>query len=109
MDEIGISLLGPAPRSRIEFVGKDAHGGRDNDAFHGEERITLVFPIETSPRERRIRQPGERDVVEDVVSCEAFVFSGKNTRDHLVAAGVVVKEVSREADGRIRDSVKRLW
>src|ERR1700686_1678910 len=99
MDEFGKGLLGPASWSRIEFVGENAHGGRDNDASDAEERITLVFPIETSPRERRIRQPGERDVVEDVVSCEAFVFSGKDTRDHLVAARVVVEKIGGQADG----------
>ena len=99
MDQLGKRPLRPASWSRIEFVGKNAHGGRDNDASDAEERITLVFPIETSPRERRIRQPGERDVVEDVVSCEAFAASGKDTRDHLVAARVVIKEISREADG----------
>src|SRR5580704_12959392 len=98
MDEIGIRFLGPAPRSRKEFVGEDAYGGRDNDAFHAKERIALVFPIETSPRERRIRQPGERDVVEDVVSCEAFVSSGKDPRDHLVAARVVIEKIGRQSN-----------
>ena len=33
MDEFGIRLLRPAPRSRIEFVGEDAHGDRDVDAL----------------------------------------------------------------------------
>ncbi len=108
MDQFGIRPFRPASRGRIEFVGKDAHGGRDNDASDAEERITLVLPIETSPRERRIRQPSERDVVEDVVSCEAFAASGKDTRDHLVAARVVIKEISRQADRGISDSVKRL-
>src|ERR1700730_17424694 len=98
MDQLGKRPFRPASWSRIEFVWKDAHGGRDNDASDAEERITLVFPIETSPRERRIRQPGERDVVEDVVSCEAFAASGKVTRDHLVAARVVIKKISRKAD-----------
>ena len=68
----------------------------------------LVFPIETSPRERRIRQPSERDVVEDVASRDAFAASGKDTRDHLVAARIVIKEISRKADRGISDSVKRL-
>src|SRR3984893_1353508 len=108
MDEFGIRPLRPASWSRKEFVWKDAHGGRDNDASDAEERITLVFPIETSPRERRIRQPSERDVVQDVVSCEAFAASGKDTGDHLVAARVVIKKISRKTDRRISDSVKRL-
>src|SRR4029077_1270218 len=99
MDEFGIGLLGPASWSRIEFVRKDAHGGRGDDASHAEERITLAFPIEPSPRERRIRQPSERDVVQDVVSCEAFAASGKDPCDHLVAARVVIEEIRREAYG----------
>ena len=63
IDQFGKRSLRPASGSRIEFVRKDAHGSRDNDASDAEERITLVFPIETRPRERRIRQPSERDVV----------------------------------------------
>ena len=34
-------------------------------------------PIETGARKRRVRQPGERDVVEDVVAREAGGFSRK--------------------------------
>src|ERR1700722_12936581 len=99
MDQFGIRPLRPASRRGIEFIREDAHGGRDNDASDAEERITLVLPIETSARERRIRQPCERDVVEDVVSCEAFAASGKDPCDHLVAARVVVEEIRREAYG----------
>src|SRR4029077_16048050 len=108
MDQFGIRPLRPASRGGIEFVWKDAHGGRDNHASDAEERITLVLPIETSPRERRIRQPGERDVVEDVVPGEAFAASGEDPCDHLVAARVVIEEVRGETHGRVRDSVKRL-
>src|ERR1700736_3591723 len=99
MDQFGVRPLRPASRGGKEFVWKDAHGGRGNDASDAEERITLVLPIETSLRERRIRPPGERDVIEDVVSREAFAPAGKNTRDHLVTARVVIKEISREAYG----------
>src|SRR4029077_19594425 len=98
MDQFWICPLRPATRSRKEFVREDAHGRRDHDAFDGEERRTLVLPIETGPRDRSIRQPGERDVVEDVVSREAFAPSGKDTCDQLVAARVVVEEVSSQAD-----------
>src|SRR6202035_5115879 len=108
MDQFGIRPLRPASRSRKEFVGKHAHGGRYDDPSDAEERITLVFPIETSPRERRIRQPSERDVVENVLSCKAFAASGKDPRDHLVAARVVIKEISGKADRGISDSIKRL-
>jgi hypothetical protein len=46
MDQFGIRPLCPTARRRIQFVGKDAHGGRDHDAFNGEERRPLVLPIE---------------------------------------------------------------
>ena len=100
MNEFGVRLFCPTPRGWIEFVGEDAHGDRDRDAFGGEEPICpLVLPIETGARERGVRQPGHRDVVEDVVAREAFGFAGKDTCDQLVAARVVIKEVSRETDG----------
>jgi hypothetical protein len=40
--------------------------------------------------------------------CETFAASGKDTRDHFVAARVVIKEISRQANRGISDSVKRL-
>ena len=70
MDELGIRPLCPTPRGLIELVRKDAHGNRDGDVLDVEEG-ELVFPIETRRRNRRVRQPVERDVVEDVVSCKA--------------------------------------
>ena len=57
---------------------------------------------------RRVRQPRDRDVVEDVVSREAFGLSVKDARDERVAARVVIEEIRRQADRRIRDSVQRL-
>src|SRR5882672_5053438 len=48
VDEIGIGPLRPVPRGLVEFVREDAHGGRDNHPFDGEER-PLVLPIETGP------------------------------------------------------------
>jgi len=55
--------------SWIEFVREDAHGNRDGDAFDAEERREL-FSSRDGPRKRRVRQPGDRDVVEDVVARE---------------------------------------
>src|ERR1700675_4984882 len=98
MDEFGKRPLGPAPRSWIELVRKDAHGSRNNDTSDAEERITLVFPIETSPRERRIRQPSECDVVQNVVSSEAFAASGEDACDHLVAARVMIEKIGGQTD-----------
>src|SRR5215204_6346871 len=72
MDEFGIGLLCPTPRHLIELVRKDAHRYRDGDALRGEE-VELVFPIETSRRDSRVRQPVMGDVVEDVVSGQSFL------------------------------------
>ena len=79
MDEFGIRLLRPAPWSRIDFVRKDAHGNRDGDAFGIEiPEFVLILPIETGARKRRVRQPGDRDVVEDVIAREALGLSLKD-------------------------------
>src|SRR5215208_6280077 len=56
VDEIGIGLLRPTPRHLIKLVRKDAHGYRDGNALRVEE-AELVFPIETSRRDPRVRQP----------------------------------------------------
>src|SRR5918998_777694 len=45
VDQVGVGLLGPAPRGLICLAGKDAHGHRDGDAL-GVEKATLIFPIE---------------------------------------------------------------
>src|SRR3984893_6451641 len=58
IDELGIRPLRPAPRGLIELVRKGAHRGRDGDVFRGEKR-ELALPIETSRRDRRVRQPVE--------------------------------------------------
>jgi hypothetical protein len=53
IDEFSICLLGPAPRGRIEFVWKDAHGNRDGDAFGIEiPEFAPILPIETGARKR---------------------------------------------------------
>ena len=100
MDQFGIRLLCPAPRDWIEFVREDAHGNRDGDAFGIEiPEFAPILPIETGAGKRRVRQLGDRDVVEDVVAREAFGFSLKDARDQLIAAHVVIKEISRQAHG----------
>src|ERR1700678_684986 len=96
-NQFGIGFLCPAPRGLIDLVWKSAHGNRDGD--------TLIFPIETGRRDRRVCQPVVRDVVEDVISRESFSFSVKYTCDELIAARVVIKDPRRETDRRIRDSV----
>ena len=74
VDEIGIGALRPVPRRLVELVREDAHGSRDLDALRREEG-ELVLPIEASRRNRRVGQPEQRDVVEDIVRREAFVLA----------------------------------
>src|SRR5262245_60792509 len=89
MNQFGIRPLCPTAWSGIEFVREDAHGNRDGDAFGIEiPKFAPILPIETGARKSRVRQPGDCDVVKDVVACEAFGFSLKNTRDQFVAACV---------------------
>jgi hypothetical protein len=75
----GVRPLRPAPRSRIEFVGKDAHGNGDGDAFDAEiPEFAPILPIETGAGKRCVRQPRDRYVVEDVIARQAFGFSLKD-------------------------------
>src|ERR1700726_2790492 len=99
MNEFRIGFLRPAPRRRIELIGEDAHGDREGDAFR-REKGKLALPIQTSRRDRRVRQPVERDVVDDVLARKALNFSVKYARDELVAALVVIKHPRGEAEGR---------
>ena len=100
VDKFGIRPLCPAPRGWIEFVREDAHSNRDGDAFGIEKpEFAPILPLESGARKRRVRQPGERDVVEDIVAREALRLSVKDARDEIVAARVVIQEISRQADG----------
>ena len=73
----------------------------------GTKKATL-FSHRESAGNRRVGQPGERDVVEDVVSRQALGLAREAARDELVAADVMVQEPGGEADRRIRDPVERL-
>ena len=101
VDEFRIRLLGPALRGWIEFVWEDAHRSRDSNAFGAEKpNLAPIFPIQAGGRKGRVRQPRDRDVVEDVVAREAFGRSlNKDTRDQLVTARVVVEEIRGQTDG----------
>src|SRR5215212_290815 len=107
MDEVGIGLLCPTPRHLIEIVRKDAHRYRNGDALRVEE-AELVFPIETSRRDPRVRQPVVGDVVEDVVSGKALGLAVEDTCDQRQTSRVVVDHPGGKADGGIRNSVQRL-
>src|SRR6476661_6026614 len=102
MDESWKRPLRPASRGRIEIVREGARRHRDGDALDAEEGECVLrvetLPVEAGRRNRRVRQPGKRDVVEDVVSCEAARLSGKGACDELVAARVVIEQVRRQPD-----------
>ena len=79
MDEFRERLLRPTSRSRIKLVRKHAHSNRDGDALGVEiSKLPPVLPIEASARKRRVGEPGDRDVVENIVARVAFRFSRKD-------------------------------
>ena len=104
MNELGTGFLRPTPRGGINLVRKGAHCSRDWDTLRGEEG-QLAFPIETSRRDRRIRQPVERDVVDDVVARQPFGLSVEGACDERVTARSLPSSRSiRTIEPRIRIS-----
>ena len=77
MDQFGIRPLRPTARAQIDLVREGAYGNRDGNAFDTEIR-EFAFPVEARSGNRRVRQPGDGDVVEDIVPGEAGSFSGKD-------------------------------
>src|SRR5271170_2628136 len=116
VDEFVIRPLCPTPGGLIVLAGKDAHSSWDGDISRV-IKIEVKFPIETSRRNRRVRQPVECEVVEYIVSCQVTCGVSINRapehcrgdrRRRLAITVTVVKEPSCQADGRIRQSVQRL-
>src|SRR5262245_62492399 len=94
VDQLRIRTFGPAPRSLIEFVRENAHGNRDGDTFDIEiPPLAPEFPVETGARKRRVREPRDRDVVENVVTREALRLSIEDARDELQTARIMVEEI----------------
>src|ERR1700731_153603 len=108
MDEFGIRFLYPAPRSGVDLIGINADGNLDGDVLGG-EKGKFVFQIQTSRRDRRVGEPVEGDVVEDVISRKALGLAGKDARHERLTGFVVVEYPGRQANGRVRNPVKRLW
>src|SRR5262245_25576371 len=102
MDEvIGICPLGPALRCLIQLVREDTDGERDGDVL-GVEEGGRVLPVETGRRDASVREPVERDVVEDVISCEITrQASLQDLPDEpgLAGAVAVVDRERRQIDG----------
>ena len=78
MDQFGIRPFRPTARAQIDLVREGAYGNRDGNAFDTEVP-EFVFPVEAGSGNRRVRQPGDRDVIENVVTREALGFSLKDT------------------------------
>lgn len=87
IDEFGINSLCPAPRGLKDLARKGAKGGRDGDVFRG-KKAERVFPIDTSRGDRRVRQPVERDVVEDIVSRKTIGLTVEDACKKRVMAGL---------------------
>ena len=72
-------------------------------------RRNLCFPVEARRGDRRVRQPIERDVVEDIVPGQPLRLSVEDAGDHTVTADVVIQNPGRKAGRQIHNSLKRLW
>src|SRR6202049_45277 len=96
MDEFGVRFLYPAARGGVDLIWKDADGNRDGDVLGG-EKGKLVFPIQTSRRDRRVGQPVEGDVVENVISRKPFRFPIKDACNERLTGCVVVKYPAGQA------------
>src|SRR6185369_7168220 len=91
VDELRIRPLGPTPRSLIDLIEEGAHGDRDGDTRRGEEG-KLVLPIDARRGNRRVGQPRERNIVEDVIPRQASGPAVEGAGDELVAELVVIEE-----------------
>src|SRR5258708_38647557 len=85
VDQLGISPLGPASRGGVYLVREDANGHRDRNML-GLEEGQLVGGGGTGRRNRRIGEPVERDVVEDIVPGQAFRRAVEGTCGAIAAA-----------------------
>ena len=104
VDEVGVGLLCPAARRLILLAGKDGDGNRDGHALHV-EKATFVLPVKARRRDPRVRQPVQRDVVEDLVTrqfargARGSVQSRDDCRGGLAVGVVVVEKPGGQADG----------
>ena len=104
VDEVGVGPFGPAPRRLILLAGEDADRHRDGHALDVEE-ATPEFPVETGRRDPRVREPVERDVVEDLLARQLAgdaggpVQSSDDRRGRLAAGIVVVEKPGGQPDG----------
>src|SRR5215216_4235686 len=96
VDEVGVGLLGPASRRLVLLAGEDRYGNRDLHSL-GVEEAALVLPVEARSGDPGVRQPVERDVVEDLVTRQLArlalgALQRLGNRHGGLALGVVVVE-----------------
>src|SRR5690349_22668967 len=74
VDEVAVRARGPALRRAVDLARKYRYGDRDRDVRRllrrGVQHRGGVLPVEPRGRDRAVRQPVERDVVEDRVARE---------------------------------------
>ena len=97
MNQLRVRLFRPTARGGVNLVRKDAHGHGNGEVL-GREKVELVFPIQARRRNGRVRQPVERDVVQDVVARQALGLAVEHARDQRLTAGVVVDHPGGQAD-----------
>ena len=81
---------------------EDGDGYRNLDAPGVEEAARWLLtglPIQTRGGDRGVRQPVQRDVVEDVVTRQTLGNAVEHAHDQIVAARVVIEHPGREANG----------
>src|SRR6266566_8595960 len=108
VDEVvGIRALGPAAGGLIELAGEDADGKRDRDGL-GVEEVRLVLPVQAGRGNPGVRQPVQRDVVEEVVCCQGALqlsLKGPFYEPGLATAVAVVKHERGQIGGGVGQPV----
>jgi hypothetical protein len=113
-----VDLLGPAARGLEDLAGEHREGDRERDRrwrVPGRgSGASSAFPAHPRSRGRGVRQPAQRDVVEDPALGQAArgLPVDEGAGDLLVAVGVVVEHPGRQTGRRIRqgetDRLRRL-
>jgi hypothetical protein len=68
--EVLVAALGPALGGAEDLAGEDADGDRHVDDAARVEVVGMVFPIDPRGRGPGLRQPVERDIVEDRIAAQ---------------------------------------
>src|SRR5829696_3393169 len=105
-EEIRIGSLRPTSRTFGDLLRENAYDSRNGDAQVVDE-AALELRIEPSRGNPRVRQPGKRDVVEDVVASKRSVglTIDKEFSDVPVARYVVVDHPRGKRNRRSRQPV----